>query len=333
MNKVFDSHVNATIARLCGSKPSEVPVPTFKRGVLIAKRSSLNSLLQALGNRDALVSEARNNGLSSVRAKYNLHATFIEDLLELAMLEYDAHNFLLACELLKAFRLLASVDSITVSFEKQLSALWGSLSCNFLLEQWDTACELLLSLKDALDSLMIGRYRKSIGYHMSVLVNWIPILVFLAPTMNQKLVHLLISEHCISVILTTESHLIPFVAAAVIAAQDLDSARGRAIVSDLADVNDPFVKVAHALLFTASPELLATEIGRAKSTSGMLSRFAKNDIDKLAFSKLFEIMEKTQISIASNHMEKYFAGMKPGNSNLVKGWCQAAGEAVVESLM
>lgn len=333
MNRVFDCHVNATLARLCNSKPLEPFTSTFTRDALLAMRKSLSSLLNALSDRDALVSEARNNGLSSVRTKYKLNATFMDDLLELSMMEYDARNYLLACELLKAFRLLASVDSITVSFDKQLSALWGSLCCNLILEEWDSSCQLALSLNNSLESLMIGRYRKSIGYHMAALVNWMPVLLFLAPSMNKQLLSLFLSEHCISVILTTESHLKPFVAAAILASTDLDLGRARAIVSDLAGLDDPLIRVASAIFFNASPEKLISEIGRAKSVTGVLARFAAQDLEKCAFSKLFRVMEKSQMSISPDYMQKYFSGNEPGNFKTVTGWCQAASEAVVESLM
>ena len=172
--------------------------------------------------------------MTNLRYKYDLSATFMDDLLELAMLEYASSNYQLSLELLKYFRSLAAVYSITVSFDKQLSSLWGSLSANFILNNFHIAGDLLIAIRTAIDSLMIGRYRKTIGLHVSLLSNWIPIILFQTQAedgeFRDDLLKIFTSEDSVNRVIHSQHHLIPLLAIAVIANRKLQISVSRQIV-------------------------------------------------------------------------------------------------------
>ena len=63
-----------------------------------------------------------------------------------AKLQFDVGNYQGAAELLYQFRVL-SLDA-----DKNLSALWGKLACEILLQNWDAAVEDLSTLRQLIEN-------------------------------------------------------------------------------------------------------------------------------------------------------------------------------------
>jgi uncharacterized membrane protein len=336
MTKMFDTQVDAVVVKLSGenAKSDATFQSQFTKEQRLTRRKAAEPLLKALVDRDGLIAEARSLGLNAIRVKYHLCAAFLDELLELAMAEYESQHVELACEILKAYRLLAAVDSITVSFEKQLTALWGSLACNVILQDWDTTAQIIFTIKEAIDSLMIGRYRKSTGFQVTALVHWITLPLFLAPNFSQELATLFLSEHLVSVVLATEPQLIPCLAAAVVASDRLEIVRGRALVIDLmrAAPEDHLVQLAYSIFFSVTPAAVQATWNLRKPIAGILLKFSEK-LESIAFSRLFEILQKTQVSISQEEKLTYFASLEISTGKeAASEWLVNANEAVLESL-
>eukprot|EP00826_Nyctotherus_ovalis_P048888 TRINITY_DN5813_c0_g2_i1.p1 TRINITY_DN5813_c0_g2~~TRINITY_DN5813_c0_g2_i1.p1 ORF type:complete len:121 (+),score=15.52 TRINITY_DN5813_c0_g2_i1:387-749(+) len=107
----------------------------------------------------SMLKEEKLFNMSYIKANFSFEDTQLSDLFEYAKLLYDCGDYkgtsllkLDALDLLYFFRRLSNHK------EKNISALWGQLSCYILLNNSDKAFETFVKLKDNIDSLVTVSY-------------------------------------------------------------------------------------------------------------------------------------------------------------------------------
>ena len=181
------------------------------------KKQSLRPFLLSLEGMKLSEKDVR---LSSVRSQFDLVESFLNDLFDVAWFEYEEGHFEDCKSLLCVYRKLVSSEAISTSPDRQLSAVWGSLSCHLIMCDWLVAAELLVRIWETLENLRNGLRRKA-GVHFPFFVNLAFIPLLKLPKISPSLSNLILSDHSVSIISLNAPHLIPYLVVESIISGDL----------------------------------------------------------------------------------------------------------------
>lgn len=135
------------------SGSSEVPAELKKRrGEVISNLKSVYESARPMLNflsEPSLVQRLKQDkqfNLQFLRDEFQVGTEQIDALFHLAKAQFDSGNYKEAVEHLQNFR------SLTMSRDKNFSALWGKLACDILMQRWDHAWEGITRLREAIDN-------------------------------------------------------------------------------------------------------------------------------------------------------------------------------------
>ena len=298
---------------------------------------TLTILLTAAETGVNLIEESRALGFVPFKQKYSLNHTFLSDLYDLACFCYSSGRITETASILRLFRGLVAHDSIAVPIERQLFALFGSLTCMILLKDFDAAVELLQSTQAALEGIMVGRDRKRAGQGFSTLMH-LGVVTLVAwvydkgthpdspgntsasesgrlppctlPQGIWSLLSLLISDSWISLVSRTAPHLRPIVGIAFL----IHSSNGtinkfstEALLKELnTDASDPVLRVISSIYRPREVQACLLEIkecGRYLDRDAILGMFTKN-FDLSARKILIGILKKIQVRVEDKELEE-----------------------------
>lgn len=194
----------------------EVPqVLKERRGEVVATLKSLQvsakSVVQFLSDPN-LVKQLRSDktfNLAMLQEEFNIGTEQIEALYHFAKFQFDCGNYSGASEFLYHYRMLCTNP------QRNISALWGKLAAEILLQNWDQATEDLNRLKENIEAsnyeapvvLMVQR---------TWLMHWALFIFFNHENGRNALVDLFLQEAYLNALQTDAQHLLRYLAVAVV---------------------------------------------------------------------------------------------------------------------
>eukprot|EP00271_Cylindrocystis_brebissonii_P008730 TRINITY_DN23211_c0_g1_i1.p1 TRINITY_DN23211_c0_g1~~TRINITY_DN23211_c0_g1_i1.p1 ORF type:complete len:438 (-),score=118.06 TRINITY_DN23211_c0_g1_i1:583-1896(-) len=194
-------------------------------GRLKALEEGAAPLISFLQNPE-MVSELRQDkqfNLHMLREKYQIGEDQIEALYHFAKFQFECGNYSGAADYLYQYRTLAT------NTERQMSALWGKLAAEILMQNWDVAVEELNKLKDIIDSRNSSQLDQL--QQRTWLLHWSLFVFYNTENGKNNLVDLFFQEKYLNAIQTNARHLLRYLAHAVVS-----NKRRRNLLKDLARV-------------------------------------------------------------------------------------------------
>jgi len=157
---------------------------------------------------------------------HQIDPSMVDSLYKYAKVSFESGSYPLAAKLLSYYKLL-STDQ-----EKMFSALWGKLSAEILLQNWDAALEDLNRLREAIEAANCSPLEQL--QYRSWLVHWSLFVFFFHPNTERGrngIVDLLFNERYLCAVQTNCPHMLRYLTAAVIC-----NKRRRSMLKDLVKV-------------------------------------------------------------------------------------------------
>jgi translation initiation factor 3 subunit E len=178
----------------------------------------------------SLVSQLKSDkaqNLVWLEQQHGIGSEQIEALYHYAKFQYDCGNYSDAAEYLYTYRNLS-----LHSPERNLSALWGRLAGEILLQNWDSAMEVLTKLKDIIDgnnftSMLVQLQQRT------WLMTWGLFVFFNHDNGRNAIIDLFMQDRYLNTIQTTAQHLLRYLAVAVVV-----NKRRRNVLKDLIKIID-----------------------------------------------------------------------------------------------
>uniref|UniRef100_A0ACD5WHN4 Uncharacterized protein n=1 Tax=Avena sativa TaxID=4498 RepID=A0ACD5WHN4_AVESA len=194
----------------------EVPADMVARRSEVVER--LRSLQEAVGPIVAFLSNPQLVQELRADKQYNIHILQerhrigpeqIEALYQYAKFQFECGMYSEAADFLSQYRALCT-DS-----ERSLSALWGKLAAEILMQNWDVAQEELNRLKEIIDS---NKFSSPISQlHSRIwLMHWSLFIFFNHENGKNGIIDLFFQERYLNAIQTNAPHLLRYLAAAVV---------------------------------------------------------------------------------------------------------------------
>ncbi|XP_078447045.1 eukaryotic translation initiation factor 3E [Wolffia australiana] len=160
----------------------------------------------------ALVQELRADkqyNLMMLNDRYQIGPDQIEALYQYAKFQFECGNYSGAADYLYQYRTLCT------NSDRSLSALWGKLAAEILMQNWDTALEELNRLKEIIDS---KNFASPLGQLQSRiwLMHWSLFIFFNHENGRNGIIDLFFQDRYLNAIQTNAHHLLRYVATAVI---------------------------------------------------------------------------------------------------------------------
>jgi len=244
--------------------------------------------------------------LTSNKKEYNVDMKTIETYRQLAKFNYDCGDYSSANKMLQCYHsLFANFPQQSTSKEDQLESdvdekatkestvetaaegnpnmyylkeisldllqvLWGRLSCEILLENWDESAVALTAVKTAMETLvkkntlspLEALEQRTWLLHWSLFVFWnVNITTSKGGNGLQQLIDLFFSERYLQAITTNTPHLLRYLTAAVLLSKRLSSDNNKRLIKDLirvmshCDYTDPIVDFVDCLCIKFNFEL------------------------------------------------------------------------------
>lgn len=178
---------------------------------------------------EALVKQLRVEKLFTaayLQEAHNIEPSVVDALYKLAKWQFECGAYPKAAEQLSYYKLLATDQ------EKLFSSLWGRLSANILLQNWELALEDLTRLREAIEARN-SQPLEQLQYR-SWLVHWSLFVFFFHPNTERGrngIVDLLFNERYLCAVQTNCPHMLRYLTAAVIC-----NKRRRSMLKDLVKV-------------------------------------------------------------------------------------------------
>ncbi|KAK4523640.1 hypothetical protein GAYE_PCTG71G1536 [Galdieria yellowstonensis] len=155
--------------------------------------------------------EERNFHLNYLQEHYEITAEDLEALFDYARFQYDCGNYAATCKYLSNYLQLQTHS------ERHLSALWGRLASNILMQEWDAALEDMMQVRDAIDTQ--GRFALNPLQqlqHRTWLIHWSLFVFFNHPTGRNGIIDLFFQDKYLNTIQTNCPHILRYLTSAVI---------------------------------------------------------------------------------------------------------------------
>eukprot|EP00249_Psilotum_nudum_P014645 c24936_g1_i1 orf=537-1856(-) len=194
----------------------EVPQEMLERRVEVVSRlkmleDSAAPLISFLQN-PALVQELRSDkqyNLQMMNDRYQIGPEQIEALYQYAKFQFECGNYSGASDYLYQYRTLCT------SPEKSLSALWGKLAAEILMQNWDVALEELNRLREVIDSKAFASPLTQLQ-NRTWLMHWSLFVYFNHENGRNAIIELFFQERYLNAIQTNAHHLLRYFAIALI---------------------------------------------------------------------------------------------------------------------
>lgn len=231
-------------------RTEEVPQEMMdRRGDVVARLKSLEEaaapLISFLQNA-TLVQELRADkqyNLQMLNDKFQIGAKEVEALYQYAKFQFECGNYSGAADYLYQYRALCT------NSDRSLSALWGKLAAEILMQNWDVALEELNHLKEIIDSKSFASPLYQLQNRIW-LMHWSLFIFFNHENGRNAIIDLFFQDRYLNAIQTNANHLLRYVATAVIV-----NKRRRNMLKELIKViqlenhayNDPIIEFLECL--------------------------------------------------------------------------------------
>lgn len=172
---------------------------------------SAASLISFLSN-PSLVQELRSDkqfNLQMLNERYQIGPNQIEALYQFAKFQFECGNYSGAADYLYQYRTLCT------NSDRSLSALWGKLGAEILMQNWDVAMEELNRLKEVIDSKNFSSPLSQLQ-NRTWLMHWSLFVYFNHENGRNAIIELFFQERYLNAIQTNAHHLLRYLAIAVI---------------------------------------------------------------------------------------------------------------------
>ncbi|CAI5469533.1 unnamed protein product [Closterium sp. Yama58-4] len=206
------------------------PAMVERRGEVVSRLKSLEEAaapLVAFLQNPATVQELRSDkayNLLMLQEKYQIGAEGVEALYWYAKFQFECGNYSGAADFLYQYRLLCS------SPQRALSASWGKLAAELLMQNWDAAGEELARVKEMIDSQTFAS-PLAVLQQRTWLLHWALFAMLHSENGRSNLVDLFLTDKYLSAIQTNAQHLLRYLVAAVLTCK-----RRRSAVKEVARV-------------------------------------------------------------------------------------------------
>jgi len=209
----------------------QVPQEMVDRRVdVVARLKSLEEsaapLITFLQNA-ALVQELRPDkqyNIQMLSERYQIGVDQIEALYQYAKFQFECGNYSGAADYLYQYRALCTNP------ERSLSALWGKLAAEILMQNWDTALDELNRLKEIIDSKNFASPLNQLQNRIW-LMHWSLFIFFNHENGRNGIIDLFFQDRYLNAIQTNAHHLLRYLATAVVV-----NKRRRNLLKDLIKV-------------------------------------------------------------------------------------------------
>ena len=142
-----------------------------------SKQSQLKPLLEAV-EREGMEA-LKTSSLADFCIKYQLAADVLDVMFDYARLSYQIGDYKTSSELLKIYRMLTtSADPQAVPTDRQMRAMWGSISSYIAQGEWSSAAELIAKLIDFFETSTLPKDKFSYGASGLWLIHWAVVVSF-----------------------------------------------------------------------------------------------------------------------------------------------------------
>ncbi|KAM0864438.1 hypothetical protein ACQ4PT_043921 [Festuca glaucescens] len=189
---------------------------------MVARRSEVVARLRTLDEAAApivaflsnqqLVQELRPDkqyNIHMLQERYQIGPDQIEALYQYAKFQFECGNYSGAADFLYQYRALCT------NSERSLSALWGKLAAEILMQNWDVAQEELNRLKEIIDSKNFSSPINQL--HSRIwLMHWSLFIFFNHENGKNGIIDLFFQDRYLNAVQTNAPHLLRYLAAAVV---------------------------------------------------------------------------------------------------------------------
>lgn len=188
---------------------------TDRRVEVVARLKSLEEmaapLISFLQN-PSLVQELRSDkqyNLQMLNDRYQIGPNQIEALYQYAKFQFECGNYSGAADFLYQYR------TFCTNSDRSLSALWGKLAAEILMQNWDIALEELNRLKEIIDSKNFSSPLNQLQ-NRTWLMHWSLFIFFNHENGRNGIIDLFFQERYLNAIQTNAHHLLRYLATAVV---------------------------------------------------------------------------------------------------------------------
>jgi translation initiation factor 3 subunit E len=179
-----------------------------------SRQSQLRPLLEVVEKNGS--DSLKQMSLADFCLKYNLSADILDILFDYSRLSYQCGDYETSSQLLKIYRQLTSSTDSVAPTDKQIRAMWGSVACYIVLEQWSAAGDLILKLIEFFDTQTLPREKFSTGASMLWLLHWAMLIILRSPELPTTLVSVILRDRFLSIVSSSAPYLWRYISAIVI---------------------------------------------------------------------------------------------------------------------
>ncbi|KAK3124844.1 hypothetical protein QOZ80_7BG0594570 [Eleusine coracana subsp. coracana] len=194
----------------------DVPVDMVaRRAEVLARLKSLDSAaapIVAFLQNPQLVQEIRPDkqyNIHMLQERFQIGPDQIEALYQYAKFQFECGNYSGAADYLYQYRALCT------NSERSVSALWGKLAAEILMQNWDTALEELNRLKEIIDSKNFSSPLNQLQNRIW-LMHWALFIFFNHENGRNGIIDLFFQDRYLNAIQTNAPHLLRYLATAVV---------------------------------------------------------------------------------------------------------------------
>ncbi|DBA99728.1 hypothetical protein WJX82_004228 [Trebouxia sp. C0006] len=186
-------------------------------------QAQADSIVQFLSD-ESLVKQLKQEkaqNLPWLQSEHNIGSEQIDALYQYAKFQFDCGNYSEAAEFLYHYRTLST------NSERNLSALWGKLAAEILLQDWETAMDSLTKLKNVIDDNNFAPLLVQLQQR-TWLMHWSLFVFFNHENGRNAIIDLFFQERFLNAIQTNAQHLVRYLAVAAVV-----NKRRRNVMKDL----------------------------------------------------------------------------------------------------
>jgi translation initiation factor 3 subunit E len=186
-----------------------------RRSEVVTRLRSLQTesgpILNCLSNDEVIKHFRAEKGynLQFLKEELGIGPEHVEALYQYARFQFDCGNYSMAVQLLTSYR------NLCTSSERNMSAMWGKLAANILLQEWDDANEDLTKLKEALDNQTFASPLMQLQQR-TWLMHWALFVFWNHENGRNTLIDLFLQPAYLNAIQINAQHLLRYLAVAVL---------------------------------------------------------------------------------------------------------------------
>jgi len=162
--------------------------------------------------------------------QYQVTQKNVLSLYDFAKFQFECGNYAKCAEYLFHCRALFPTMSASLDRDKTVSAIWGKLAAEILMQQWDTALEDMNRLKEIIDSRSFATPLQQLQQR-TWLIHWSLFVFFNHPNGRNSIIDMFFQDRYLNAIQTNCPHILRYLTTAVIT-----NKRRRNVLKDLVKV-------------------------------------------------------------------------------------------------